>query len=129
MTVRTIDSAANCNVEEAQEWLSSALSDALTIPGNREAQVVISYLEEDGQLNVIKGQLDSSDGSWDCQTQSHLYQPDHSGGLTTVLDWGMKTFDHLADQMNQMVDDLVPVSDRASEHDDVVERESNEDDD
>ena len=131
MTVNTIESTANCNVEEAQEWLTCSLNDALSIPGNREAQVVISYLEEDGQLNVITGQLDSSDGSWDCQTQSHVYHPGAGEMQSTMhpVDWDLKKFDQLAEQVRQMVEDIVPVSDRASEHDPEIDRPSDDDED
>lgn len=130
MSVTGVDSTANCNVEEAQEWIGGALQDALMIPNIRDAQVVISYLEEDGQLNVVSAQLDGSDGSWDCRSQAFAYAPEMDSAFgDEALAWGMKKFNHLADQMNQCIEDIVPLSERASEHDPEVKRVDEYEDD
>lgn len=127
MTVRTLESTANCNVEEAQEWLTNSLNDALLVPGNREAQITITYLEEDGRVNIVTGQMDSDDRSWDCKSVSHQLnvEPDDP----EIVPWGLKTYNTLADQFTQLLDDIVPVSERASEHDEPIRSACQIDDD
>lgn len=122
MSVRTLETTANCNTEEAQEWLTNGLNDALQIPNLREANVAISYLDEDGRVNIVTGQMDPDDGSWDCKTQSHQLIANGEDSIfgESVVSWGVKTYNHLADHLNQVIDDLVPLSDRASEHDEDI---------
>lgn len=125
MSVRTLEAAANCNVEEAQEWMLNSLNDALHIPNLKEASIAITYLEDDGRVNIVTGQMDTEDGSWDCKTQSHQLIQNNEEAVyeEQVMSWGVKTYNHLADQMNLIIEDLVPVSDRASEHDETPVRE------
>jgi hypothetical protein len=129
MTVNTHDNAANCNVDEASNWLGAALNDAITNPGVTEAQVTITYLEEDGDLVVVTGQLDSSDRTWDCRSQSHTLIQNADVNQKDVYDWGYKKFNQMADQMQAMVDDIVPRSDRASECDVIGDESSLVEDD